>query len=74
MPALTIHLPEAARLALEDLAEIECRSPRDQAAFLVPQGLRAAATASATPTGPRLRRAPPPDRKPAPVGDALPVR
>ena len=27
MPALTIHLPEAARLALEDLAEIECRSP-----------------------------------------------
>jgi hypothetical protein len=74
MPALTIHLPEAARLALEDLAEIECRSPRDQAAFLVLQGLRAAATATATPTGPRLRRDPPRDRKPAPVDDALPVR
>ncbi len=53
MPALTIHIPEAARLALEDLAEIECRTPRDQAAFLVLQGLRAAATATATPT--RLR-------------------
>lgn len=52
MPALTIHIPEAARLALEDLAEIECRTPRDQAAFLVLQGLRAAATATATPTRP----------------------
>lgn len=56
MPALTIHIPEAARLALEDLAEIECRTPRDQAAFLVLQGLRAAATATATPTRPRPGR------------------
>ena len=74
MPALTIHLPEAARLALEDLAEIECRSPRDQAAFLVLQGLRAAATATATPPGPRLRQDPAPGRKPTAVDDALPVR
>ena len=34
MPALTIHLPEAARLALEDLAEIECRSIKVPSALL----------------------------------------
>jgi len=42
MPSLTIRLPEHARSALQDLAQAECRSPRDQAAFLVIEGLRAA--------------------------------
>jgi len=42
MPALTIRIPEDARSALQDLAQAECRSPRDQAAFLVIEGLRAA--------------------------------
>jgi hypothetical protein len=41
MPALTIRIPEDARSALQDLAQAECRSPRDQAAFLVIEGLRA---------------------------------
>lgn len=52
MPALTIRIPEDARSALQDLAQAECRSPRDQAAFLVIEGLRAAGTtraAEATP-------------------------
>jgi hypothetical protein len=43
MPALTIRLPQDAAAALRDLAQIECRTPRDQAAFLVIQGLRAPA-------------------------------
>jgi hypothetical protein len=43
MPALTIRIPADARSALQDLAQAECRSPRDQAAFLVIEGLRAAA-------------------------------
>ena len=42
MPSLTIRLPERAAAALQDLAQIECRSPRDQAAFLILEGLRAA--------------------------------
>jgi hypothetical protein len=42
MPALTIRITEDARSALQDLAQAECRSPRDQAAFLVIEGLRAA--------------------------------
>jgi len=42
MPALTIRIPEDARSALQDLAQAECRSPRDQAALLVIEGLRAA--------------------------------
>jgi hypothetical protein len=66
MPALTIHIPEAARLALEDLAETECRTPRDQAAFLVLQGLRAAAAAPAT--------GPEPQAGPAPGSHAGPGR
>jgi hypothetical protein len=40
MPALTIRLPHDAAAALRDLAQVECRTPRDQAAFLVIQGLR----------------------------------
>jgi len=43
MPALTIRIPHDAAAALRDLAQVECRSPRDQAAFLVIEGLRAAA-------------------------------
>ncbi len=43
MPALTIRIPADARSALQDLAQAECRTPRDQAAFLVIEGLRAAA-------------------------------
>jgi hypothetical protein len=43
MPALTIRLPQDAAAALRDLAQVECRTPRDQAAFLVIEGLRAAA-------------------------------
>ena len=48
MPALTIRIPADARSALQDLAQAECRTPRDQAAFLVIQGLRSAATETAT--------------------------
>jgi hypothetical protein len=55
MPALTIHLPQDAAAALRDLAQVECRTPRDQAAFLVIQGLRGPATSHTTPAGPRRR-------------------
>lgn len=48
MPALTIRIPHDAAAALRDLAQVECRTPRDQAAFLVIQGLRAVATATTT--------------------------
>lgn len=47
MPAFTIRIPADAAAALRDLAQAECRSPRDQAAFLVIQGLRAATAVSA---------------------------
>jgi len=43
MPAFTIRIPADAAGALRDLAAVECRTPRDQAAFLVLQGLRTAA-------------------------------
>jgi hypothetical protein len=57
MPSLTIRLPEHAAAALQDLAQVECRTPRDQAAFLVLEGLRAAASATAvTPTARRRGR------------------
>ena len=55
MPTITIRIPEDAEAASRDLAQAECRTPRDQASFLVVQGLRAAATATATPTRPRPR-------------------
>lgn len=61
MPALTIRLPQDADAALRDLAQAECRTPRDQAAFLVVQGLRAAAANAVTAEprrGPRRRLAP----------------
>jgi hypothetical protein len=35
---------------------VECRTPRDQAAFLVIQGLRNPAQSQTLPTGPRRRR------------------
>lgn len=47
MPAFTIRIPADAAAALRDLAQVECRTPRDQAAFLVIQGLRSAAASSA---------------------------
>lgn len=47
MPALTIRLPHDAAAALRVLAQVECRTPRDQAAFLVIQGLRGPATSDA---------------------------
>lgn len=56
MPALTIRLPHDAAAALRELAQVECRTPRDQAAFLVIQGLRAPASSQTTPVGPRRRR------------------
>ena len=56
MPSLTIRLPEHAAAALQDLAQVECRSPRDQAAFLILEGLRAAAAGSGDGAGPRRRR------------------
>jgi hypothetical protein len=56
MPALTIRLPHDAAAALRDLAQVECRTPRDQAAFLVIQGLRGTAASHATPAAARRRR------------------
>lgn len=55
MPALTIRLPHDAAAALRDLAQVECRTPRDQAAFLVIQGLRAPTSSEPTKAGPRRR-------------------
>lgn len=62
MPSLTIRLPEHARSALQDLAEVQCRTPRDQAAFLILEGLRASkpttvdAAAQGRRTGPGSRK------------------
>ena len=56
MPALTIRLPHDAAAALRDLAQVECRTPRDQAAFLVIQGLRGPAPSQPLPDGPPRRR------------------
>lgn len=56
MPSLTIRLPEHAAAALEDLAQVECRSPRDQAAFLILEGLRVASPMPAATAGQRRRR------------------
>ena len=56
MPALTIRLPQDAAAALRDLAQVECRTPRDQAAFLVIQGLRGPVHSQAMPAGPPRRR------------------
>ena len=56
MPAITIRLPQEAAAALRDLAQVECRTPRDQAAFLVIQGLRGTAASHSMPPGPRQRR------------------
>lgn len=56
MPALTIRLPHDAAAALRDLAQVECRTPRDQAAFLVIQGLRRPTPSPTTPAGPRRGR------------------
>jgi hypothetical protein len=58
MPSLTIRLPDHAAAALHDLAQVECRTPRDQAAFLILEGLRAARPMSALATvyQPRRRR------------------
>jgi hypothetical protein len=56
MPSLTIRLPEHAAAALQDLAQVECRTPRDQAAFLILEGLRAAAPAAVMAAGQRRRR------------------
>lgn len=47
MPTITIRIPEDAEAALRDLARAECRTPRDQASFLVVQGLRARVRAAA---------------------------
>jgi predicted transcriptional regulator len=55
MPSLTIRLPEHARAALQDLAQVECRSPRDQAAFLILEGLRAAKPAATRAVARRAR-------------------
>ena len=54
MPSLTIRLPDHAAAALQDLAQVECRSPRDQAAFMILEGLRAATTTTVA-TGQRRR-------------------
>jgi hypothetical protein len=59
MPALTIRITEDARSALQDLAQAECRSPRDQAAFLVIEGLRAATTSRSAEATPRRQGRPP---------------
>lgn len=56
MPSLTIRIPEHAAAALRDLAEVECRSPRDQAAYLVLEGIRAAAPITAGRRTGRTRR------------------
>jgi len=59
MPAFTIRIPADAAAALRDLAQVECRTPRDQAAFLVIQGLRSASTAApAAAPEPRTRSRP----------------
>jgi hypothetical protein len=56
MPALTIRLPHDAAAALRELAQVECRTPRDQAAFLVIQGLRGSTPSQPLPSGPPRRR------------------
>ena len=56
MPALTIRLPHDADAALRDLAQVECRTPRDQATFLIIQGLQALTSRQSTPAEPLRRR------------------
>jgi len=56
MPALTIRLPHDAAAALRDLAQVECRTPRDRAAFLVIQGLRGPIPSQMMSAGPRRRQ------------------
>ena len=42
MRAIYVPVTEPVRRALNDLAERECRDPRDQATYLIREGLRQA--------------------------------
>jgi hypothetical protein len=72
MPSLTIRLPEHAAAALQDLAQVECRTPRDQAAFLILEGLRAATPTTVTGGARRRRGRPVSPRTSAASGMAKP--